>query len=145
MFSVFFKGMAADEGQDVITLTTDKLSADAVSESVTCPSCGAISLFIGQSFLVGSLLLLRVGLLTDTYFYYFFIYDLFKHFGNTKCLQMKKRSKSEKKINKIKQNKIILIIIILVKHKIIYISIHTHTVYIYIHTYSQTYASIKSF
>uniref|UniRef100_A0A8C1QTR5 Molybdenum cofactor synthesis 2 n=1 Tax=Cyprinus carpio TaxID=7962 RepID=A0A8C1QTR5_CYPCA len=43
--------MAADGGQDLITLTTDKLSADRVSESVTCPSCGALSLFIGQSLL----------------------------------------------------------------------------------------------
>ncbi|KTF90605.1 hypothetical protein cypCar_00034558 [Cyprinus carpio] len=42
--------MAADGGQDLITLTTDKLSADRVSESVTCPSCGALFLFIGQSF-----------------------------------------------------------------------------------------------
>ncbi|XP_056109343.1 molybdopterin synthase catalytic subunit [Rhinichthys klamathensis goyatoka] len=41
--------MAADQGQDLITLTTDKLSADGVSESVTCPSCGAISLFIGTT------------------------------------------------------------------------------------------------
>lgn len=41
--------MAADGGQDLITLTVDKLSADRVSESVTCPSCGAVSLFIGQS------------------------------------------------------------------------------------------------
>ncbi|XDV53920.1 hypothetical protein PO909_022315, partial [Leuciscus waleckii] len=45
----FLKGMAADQGQDLITLTTDKLSADGVSESVTCPSCGAISLFIGTT------------------------------------------------------------------------------------------------
>ncbi len=43
--------MAADVGQDLITLTTDKLSADSVSQSVTCPSCGAVSLFIGQSLL----------------------------------------------------------------------------------------------
>uniref|UniRef100_A0A673NBE1 Molybdopterin synthase catalytic subunit n=1 Tax=Sinocyclocheilus rhinocerous TaxID=307959 RepID=A0A673NBE1_9TELE len=43
------EGMAADGGQDLITLTTDKLSADRVSESVTCPSCGAVSLFIGTT------------------------------------------------------------------------------------------------
>ncbi|XP_056593346.1 molybdopterin synthase catalytic subunit isoform X1 [Triplophysa dalaica] len=36
-------------GRDAISLTTDKLSADAVSESVTCASCGAISLFIGTT------------------------------------------------------------------------------------------------
>uniref|UniRef100_A0A8C2AU36 Molybdenum cofactor synthesis 2 n=1 Tax=Cyprinus carpio TaxID=7962 RepID=A0A8C2AU36_CYPCA len=41
--------MAADGGQDLITLTTDKLSADRVSESVTCPSCGALFLFIGTT------------------------------------------------------------------------------------------------
>lgn len=41
--------MAADGGQDLITLTTDKLSADSVSQSVTCPSCGAVSLFIGTT------------------------------------------------------------------------------------------------
>lgn len=43
-----YTGMALN-GRDVISLTTDKLSADAVSESVTCASCGAISLFIGMS------------------------------------------------------------------------------------------------
>lgn len=63
--------MAADVGQDLITLTTDKLSADSVSQSVTCPSCGAVSLFIGQSLLrcitMDSLLLFRVGFLTATY------------------------------------------------------------------------------
>lgn len=36
------------QGMDLIKLTTDKLSSDAVSESVTCSSCGAISLFIGK-------------------------------------------------------------------------------------------------
>ncbi|TRZ03376.1 hypothetical protein DNTS_029851 [Danionella cerebrum] len=41
--------MAADEGHDLITLTTDKLSADGASDSVSCPSCGAISLFIGTT------------------------------------------------------------------------------------------------
>lgn len=40
--------MEDGEGRDLIKLTTDKLSADAVSESVTCSSCGAISLFIGR-------------------------------------------------------------------------------------------------
>lgn len=49
IYGFFCTGMAADGGQDLITLTTDKLSADGVSESVTCPSCGAVSLFIGQS------------------------------------------------------------------------------------------------
>uniref|UniRef100_A0A8C2AY98 Molybdenum cofactor synthesis 2 n=1 Tax=Cyprinus carpio TaxID=7962 RepID=A0A8C2AY98_CYPCA len=34
---------------NLITLTTDKLSADRVSESVTCPSCGALFLFIGTT------------------------------------------------------------------------------------------------
>ncbi|XP_030625295.1 molybdopterin synthase catalytic subunit [Chanos chanos] len=34
---------------DLIKLTHDKLSVDAVSDSVTCPSCGAISLFIGTT------------------------------------------------------------------------------------------------
>lgn len=68
----FFKGMAADQGQDLITLTTDKLSADGVSKSVTCPSCGAVSLFIGQSFVVGSLRLFRFGFLTDTYIFFCF-------------------------------------------------------------------------
>lgn len=45
-----YTGMALN-GRDAISLTTDKLSADAVSESVTCASCGAISLFIGMSVL----------------------------------------------------------------------------------------------
>lgn len=36
------------QGMDLIKLTTDKLSTDAVSELVTCSSCGAISLFIGK-------------------------------------------------------------------------------------------------
>lgn len=40
--------MEHGQGLDLIKLTTDKLSADAVSESVTCSSCGAISLFIGR-------------------------------------------------------------------------------------------------
>ncbi|KAK2871396.1 hypothetical protein QQF64_002567 [Cirrhinus molitorella] len=44
-----YQGMAADGGRDLITLTTDKLSADSVSHSVTCPSCGAVSLFIGTT------------------------------------------------------------------------------------------------
>ncbi|XP_018592234.1 molybdopterin synthase catalytic subunit [Scleropages formosus] len=35
--------------QDLIELTHDKLSADAVSDSVSCPSCGAVSMFIGTT------------------------------------------------------------------------------------------------
>ncbi|KAL4617496.1 molybdopterin synthase catalytic subunit-like [Arapaima gigas] len=35
--------------QDLIKLTHDKLSADAVSDSVLCPSCGAVALFIGTT------------------------------------------------------------------------------------------------
>ncbi|XP_062870301.1 molybdopterin synthase catalytic subunit [Trichomycterus rosablanca] len=41
--------MAEDGGLDLIKLTTDKLSTDTVSASVTCSSCGAISLFIGTT------------------------------------------------------------------------------------------------
>ncbi|XP_036385829.1 molybdopterin synthase catalytic subunit-like isoform X1 [Megalops cyprinoides] len=35
--------------QDIVKLTHDKLSADAVSEAVVCPSCGAVSMFIGTT------------------------------------------------------------------------------------------------
>ncbi|XP_023678846.1 molybdopterin synthase catalytic subunit [Paramormyrops kingsleyae] len=35
--------------QDLIKLTHDKLSADAVSDAVLCPSCGAVSMFIGTT------------------------------------------------------------------------------------------------
>ncbi|KAG7322951.1 hypothetical protein KOW79_014297 [Hemibagrus wyckioides] len=41
--------MEDGRGLDLIKLTTDKLSTDAVTESVTCSSCGAISLFIGTT------------------------------------------------------------------------------------------------
>lgn len=40
--------MAEDGGLDLIKLTTEKLSTDTVSASVSCSSCGAISLFIGK-------------------------------------------------------------------------------------------------
>ncbi|XP_063066559.1 molybdopterin synthase catalytic subunit [Engraulis encrasicolus] len=38
-----------DGPRDLIKLTHERLSSDAVSSSVTCPSCGAISLFIGTT------------------------------------------------------------------------------------------------
>ncbi|XP_006626856.1 molybdopterin synthase catalytic subunit [Lepisosteus oculatus] len=38
-----------NDAKDLIKLTYDKLSSDAVSESVVCPSCGAISMFIGTT------------------------------------------------------------------------------------------------
>ncbi|XP_013981540.2 molybdopterin synthase catalytic subunit [Salmo salar] len=43
--------MAEAEGdpRDLVKLTHDKLSVDTVSDSVTCPSCGAISIFIGTT------------------------------------------------------------------------------------------------
>ncbi|XP_026864003.1 molybdopterin synthase catalytic subunit [Electrophorus electricus] len=43
--------MAEDGGSylDLIKLTTDKLSIDTVSDSVTCSSCGAVSLFLGTT------------------------------------------------------------------------------------------------
>ncbi|KAL0965811.1 hypothetical protein UPYG_G00286090 [Umbra pygmaea] len=41
--------MAEENPRDLVDLTHDKLSVDAVSESVTCPSCGAISIFIGTT------------------------------------------------------------------------------------------------
>lgn len=34
--------------KDLIKITHDKLSTEAVSDCVTCPSCGAISMFIGD-------------------------------------------------------------------------------------------------
>ncbi|CAB1318101.1 unnamed protein product [Coregonus sp. 'balchen'] len=47
----FLTQMAEGEGdpRDLIKLTHDKLSVDTVSDSVTCPSCGAISIFIGTT------------------------------------------------------------------------------------------------
>lgn len=43
--------MTADEDnpRDFIKLTNEKLSSDAVSSLITCPSCGAISMFIGTT------------------------------------------------------------------------------------------------
>ncbi|XP_041915263.1 molybdopterin synthase catalytic subunit [Alosa sapidissima] len=38
-----------DSPRDLIKLTHEKLSSDDVSTSVTCPSCGAISMFIGTT------------------------------------------------------------------------------------------------
>ncbi|XP_066568155.1 molybdopterin synthase catalytic subunit isoform X1 [Amia ocellicauda] len=37
------------DARDLIRLTFDKLSTDTVSESVVCPSCGAVSMFIGTT------------------------------------------------------------------------------------------------
>ncbi|KAJ8396609.1 hypothetical protein AAFF_G00016750 [Aldrovandia affinis] len=37
------------DAQDLIKLTYDKLSADAASDTVLCPSCGAVSMFIGTT------------------------------------------------------------------------------------------------
>eukprot|EP00063_Salmo_salar_P006705 XP_013981540.1 PREDICTED: molybdopterin synthase catalytic subunit-like [Salmo salar] len=47
----FLTQMAEAEGdpRDLVKLTHDKLSVDTVSDSVTCPSCGAISIFIGTT------------------------------------------------------------------------------------------------
>uniref|UniRef100_A0A3P8ZJR5 Molybdopterin synthase catalytic subunit n=1 Tax=Esox lucius TaxID=8010 RepID=A0A3P8ZJR5_ESOLU len=41
--------MAEKDPTDLVELTHDKLSVEAVSELVTCPSCGAISIFIGTT------------------------------------------------------------------------------------------------
>lgn len=38
-----------DGPRDLVKLTYDKLSTEAVSEAVACPSCGAISIFIGTT------------------------------------------------------------------------------------------------
>lgn len=49
-FSVENADMSGCEiaANDIVKLTHDKLSTEEVSASVVCPSCGAVSLFIGK-------------------------------------------------------------------------------------------------